>query len=259
MSQSYETLLLEVDDAGICVLTINRPDKMNALNNQVLDELDAAIDSVKGNQNVNVLILTGAGEKAFVAGADIKELSVLDPNSGKQASQKGQRIFQKIEDLTIPVIAAVNGYALGGGCELAMACHIRVASANAIMGLPEVSLGLIPGYGGTQRLSELVGKAKALEMILTGRFVKAKEAERTGLVNKTSEESALDEAKFMASAILKQGPVAVEKAIQAVQKSGSENGYLEEANLFGELFGTSDVREGTTAFLEKRKPEFSGK
>lgn len=259
MSQSYETLLLEVDENGICTLTINRPDKMNALNNQVLQDLDKAVDSIKADKSVKALVITGAGEKAFVAGADIKELSETKKENGAEFARRGQIIFQKIEDLTIPVIAAVNGYALGGGCELAMACHIRIASQNAVMGLPEVSLGVIPGYGGTQRLSALIGKAKALELILTGRFVKAKEAERLGLVNKIAEESALDETQFMILTILKQGPVAVQKAIQAVKNAGSDNGYIQEAELFGELCGTSDFKEGTAAFLEKRKPAFSGK
>jgi enoyl-CoA hydratase len=259
MDQSYETLLLEIDESGICTLTINRPDKLNALNNQVLEELDAAVDSIKENYKVKALVITGAGEKAFVAGADIKELSSLDPVTGEKVSKKGQDIFQKIEDLTIPVIAAVNGYALGGGCELAMACHLRIASENAALGLPEVSLGLIPGYGGTQRLTQLVGRAKALEFIMTGRQVKADEAFEVGLVNQVTEHSAIDEAKSMLSKILKQGPVAIKNALLAVKEAGSGNGYESEARLFGELCGTADFKEGTGAFLEKRKPNFSGK
>lgn len=259
MDQSYETLLLEVDESGICTLTINRPDKLNALNNQVLDELDEAIDAIEENYKINALVITGAGDKAFVAGADIKELSTLDPVSGEKVSGKGQRIFQKIEDLTIPVIAAVNGYALGGGCELAMACHLRIASEKAALGLPEVSLGLIPGYGGTQRLTKLVGQAKALEFIMTGRQIKAEEAFKVGLVNQVTEHSALDEAKSMLHKILKQGPVAIKNAILAVKESGKKGGYNSEAKLFGELCGTADFKEGTSAFLEKRKPDFSGK
>lgn len=259
MDQSYETLLLEVDESGICTLTINRPDKLNALNSQVLEELDDAVDAIKENYKVNAVVITGAGEKAFVAGADIKELSSLDPVTGEKVSKKGQDIFQKIEDLTIPVIAAVNGYALGGGCELAMACHIRIASENAALGLPEVSLGLIPGYGGTQRLTQLVGKAKALEFIMTGRQVKADEAFEVGLVNQVTEHSAVDEAKSMLSKILKQGPVAIKNALLAVKEAGSGSGYESEARLFGELCGTADFKEGTGAFLEKRKPNFSGK
>jgi enoyl-CoA hydratase len=259
MDQSYETLLLEVDESGICTLTINRPEKLNALNNQVLEELDQAVDAIKENYKVRAVVITGSGEKAFVAGADIKELSSLDPVTGEKVSKKGQDIFQKIEDLTIPVIAAVNGYALGGGCELAMACHLRIASTNAALGLPEVSLGLIPGYGGTQRLTQLVGKAKALEYIMTGRQVKAEEAFEVGLVNQVTEHSAVDEAKSLLSKIMKQGPVAIKNALFAVKEAGSDNGYESEARLFGELCGTADFKEGTGAFLEKRKPNFSGK
>lgn len=259
MDQSYETLLLDVDESGICTLTINRPDKLNALNTKVLDELDTAVDAIRDNYKINALVITGAGEKAFVAGADIKELSSLDPVSGKKVSEKGQRIFQKIEDLTIPVIAAVNGYALGGGCELAMACHLRIASENAALGLPEVSLGLIPGYGGTQRLTKLAGRAKALEYIMTGRQVKADEAFEVGLVNQVTETDPVEEAKAMLGKILKQGPVAIKNAILAVKETDSDNGYEAEARLFGELCGTADFKEGTGAFLEKRKPNFSGK
>ncbi|MFN1835950.1 enoyl-CoA hydratase/isomerase family protein [Balneola sp. MJW-20] len=259
MDVTYETLLLEVNEAGICRLTINRPDKMNALNSQVLDELDQAIDQIEVDADIKGLIITGTGEKAFVAGADIKELSSLDEETGKDVSRKGQDIFQRIEDLDIPVIAAVNGYALGGGCELALSCQIRIADQNAVMGLPEVSLGLIPGYGGTQRLTETVGKAKALELIMTGRFVKADEAEKIGLVNSVSEGSALEDAEKMMAAIQKQGPLAVRNAILAVNQAGKESGYKSEAKLFGELCATDDFKEGTGAFLEKRKPDFSGK
>lgn len=259
MDQAYETLLLEVDDNGIATLTINRPEKLNALNKIVLDELDKAVDDIKENYKVRALVITGAGEKAFVAGADIKELSALDAASGEKLSKRGQEVFQKVEDLTIPVVAAVNGYALGGGCELALACHIRIASTNAVMGLPEVSLGLIPGYGGTQRLTNLAGKAKALEFIMTGRQVKADEALTAGIVNQVTEHSALDEAKSLINKILKQGPIAVKNAILAVKEADSADGYDTEAKLFGELCGTTDFKEGTSAFLEKRKPNFSGK
>lgn len=259
MNQSYETLLLEVDDNGIATLTINRPDKLNALNKQVLDELDKAIDAVKENYKIRALVITGAGEKAFVAGADIKELSTLDPASGEKLSKRGQEIFQKVEDLTIPVVAAVNGYALGGGCELALACHLRIASEKAVLGLPEVSLGLIPGYGGTQRLAKLAGRAKALEFIMSGKQVQAEEALSVGLVNQVTEHSALDEAKSLLNKILKQGPIAIKNAILAVKEAESEDGFDTEAKLFGELCGTTDFKEGTSAFLEKRKPNFSGK
>lgn len=259
MNQSYETLLLEVDDNGIATLTINRPDKLNALNKQVLDELDKAIDAVKENYKIRALVITGAGKKAFVAGADIKELSTLDPASGEKLSKRGQEIFQKVEDLTIPVVAAVNGYALGGGCELALACHLRIASEKAVLGLPEVSLGLIPGYGGTQRLAKLAGRAKALEFIMSGKQVQAEEALSVGLVNQVTEHSALDEAKSLLNKILKQGPIAIKNAILAVKEAESEDGFDTEAKLFGELCGTTDFKEGTSAFLEKRKPNFSGK
>ncbi|MEX0719240.1 MAG: enoyl-CoA hydratase-related protein [Balneolaceae bacterium] len=259
MNQSFETLLLEVDDSGICVLTINRPDKLNALNQHVLKELEKAVSSISSNSDIRGMIITGSGDKAFVAGADIKELSSMSPESGSETSEKGQAIFQTIEDLTIPVIAAVNGYALGGGFELALACHIRIASQNAVMGLPEVSLGLIPGYGGTQRLPNLVGKAKALELIMSGRFAKAEEALQIGMVNKISENSVLEDAKSMLAAMLKQGPIALKNAILAVKEAGNTDGYKSEAKLFGELFGTADFKEGTEAFLTKRKPKFSGK
>jgi enoyl-CoA hydratase len=259
MSTTYETLILETDESGICTLTINRPDQLNALNDTVFVELSSALDEIEGSDEVKGLIITGSGEKAFVAGADIKEFANFSPERATELSTRGQKVFQRIEDLTIPVIAAVNGYALGGGCELAMACHIRIASPNALMGLPEVSLGLIPGYGGTQRLPELVGKAKALELVMSGRFAKADEALQIGLVNSIAEESVLDESKKMMSAMLKQGPLAIKNAILAMKEAGQESGYESEAKLFGELFGTADFKEGTTAFLEKRKPDFSGK
>jgi|SRR5690554_4174278 len=259
MSQNYQTLILEIDELGICILTINRPDKMNALNNLVFEELDSAISHIKGNSKVKGLIVTGAGEKAFVAGADIAELNTLKDAEAVKLSLRGQRVFQDIENLTIPVIAAVNGFALGGGCELAMACHIRIASDNALLGLPEVSLGLIPGYGGTQRLPKLVGAAKALELTLTGRFVNAKEAHELGLVNAVAEEAALESAKKMMKTILKHGPLALKNVILAIRESGDKAGYENEANLFGDLYNTADFKEGTSAFLEKRKPAFSGK
>jgi len=259
MNQDFETLLLSTDENGICTLTINRPNKLNALNNKVLEELDAAVATINDELKIKAVVITGAGEKAFVAGADIKELSSLDPVSGQKVSKKGQAIFQKIEDLTIPVIAAVNGYALGGGCELALACHLRIASDNAGLGLPEVSLGLIPGYGGTQRLTRAIGQAKALECIMTGRQIKADEALKIGLINQIVEGNPVEEAKALLHKILKQGPVAIKHAILAVKEANSDSGYDSEAELFGELCGTADFKEGTTAFLEKRKPNFSGK
>jgi enoyl-CoA hydratase len=259
MSSSFETLILDVDDSGICILTVNRPDKMNALNNQVFEELDAALDHIKSNTEIKGIIVTGSGDKAFVAGADIKELNTLGDSEAIKKSLRGQRVFQKLENLTIPVIAAVNGYALGGGCELAMACHIRIASKNALMGLPEVSLGLIPGYGGTQRLPKLVGEAKALELTLTGKFAKAEEAKAIGLVNDVAEDSALEAATEMMKNMMKQGPLALKNAILAIKESSNDSGFETEADLFGELYNTDDFKEGTSAFLEKRKPTFTGK
>lgn len=258
MSNSYKTISFELNDRGIVRLTINRPEKLNALNNQVLNELTEAFKEIQINNDIKGVILTGSGDKAFVAGADIKELADLDERSGRMASQKGQQIFQSIEDTRKPVIALVNGYALGGGAELAMACHLRIATPNAVFGLPEVGLGLIPGYGGTQRLTHIVGKARALEMILTGKQIKANQALEMGLVNMVSED-AEDEAQSLMNKILKNGPIAVSKAITAVYHSDDAKGYQVEADLFGLLCNTEDFTEGTNAFLEKRKPEFKGK
>lgn len=258
MSNSYKTISFELNDRGIVRLTINRPEKLNALNNQVLNELTEAFKEIQINNDIKGVILTGSGDKAFVAGADIKELADLDERSGKMASQKGQQIFQSIEDTRKPVIALVNGYALGGGAELAMACHLRIATPNAVFGLPEVGLGLIPGYGGTQRLTHIVGKARALEMILTGKQIKANQALEMGLVNMVSED-AEDEAQSLMNKILQNGPIAVGKAITAVYHSDDSKGYQVEADLFGLLCNTEDFKEGTSAFLEKRKPEFKGK
>jgi len=259
---NFENLLLE-KEASICVITINRPDKLNALNNAVLHELEEALHQLYEDNEVKGIILTGSGEKAFVAGADIAELATLDEAGGKAAAKNGQRIFDIIETAPKPIIAVVNGYALGGGTELALACHIRIITANAVFGLPEVSLGLIPGYGGTQRLIKLTGKGKALELILTGRMVKSDEAIALGLGNSLhpTKSEALDAAKFMLATMFKHGPLALRAAIQAVVASeiNREEGYLAEAKLFGALCGTSDFKEGTGAFLEKRKPAFTGK
>lgn len=258
MADPYQTIKLTVDDDGIAHLTINRPKKLNALNNQVLDEMDRALDTVGTDSEVKALLLKGAGDKAFVAGADIAELAELDGPGGEAASKKGQSIFDRIEKLDKPVVAVVDGYALGGGAELAMAAHIRIASGDAVIGLPEVSLGLIPGYGGTQRLVSLAGRAKAFEMILTGQPIKAEEALSTGLVNKVTDE-AEEKAQSMIRTILKNGPVAVLKAIRAIRAAGSPIGFETEASLFGELCETEDFKEGTAAFMDKRKPDFSGK
>ncbi len=260
MGITFHHLLIETEDNNIATLTINRPDKLNALNSRVLDELQEAFSELKRDKNVKAVIVTGAGDKAFVAGADISELRELDSESGKKTSQYGQKIFSEIEKFPKPVVALVNGYALGGGAELAMACHLRVATENAVFGLPEVTLGLIPGYGGTQRLLALIGKSKALEMILTGSHLKADEALSLGLVNRVVEqEEAISEVKNMIKKILKNGPLAIAKAILAVNASGSGNGFEKEAEFFGKLCNTVDFREGTAAFLDKRKPEFRGK
>ncbi len=261
MSQpEFETILLDADENGVATLTINRPDKLNALNAQVLSELSDAVEMVQADDAIKVLIITGAGEKAFVAGADIKELSTLNKQAGEKLASRGQQIFEAIETSRKPVIALVNGYALGGGAELAMACHLRVATENAIIGLPEVSLGLIPGYGGTQRLPALVGKSKAMEMILTGKPINAEQALQTGIVNAVlPADEALEYAKKLAATISKNGPLAIAAAIEAVNRAGNANGFAREAVLFGGLCETEDFTEGTGAFLEKRKAEFKGR
>lgn len=259
MSQSYNTVIFEMDDNGIATVTINRPDKLNALNDEVLNDLAHVFKDIQVNEDVEAIIVTGAGEKAFVAGADIKELSKLNNRSGRMASQKGQQIFQLIEDTRKPVVAAVNGYALGGGAELAMACHLRIAGENAAFGLPEVGLGLIPGYGGTQRLVHLVGRARALEMILTGKQIKADEALKLGLVNSVADENPKEAAVSLINKIMKNGPLAIRNAISAVYHSDTRSGYQVEADLFGQLCETEDFAEGASAFLEKRKPDFKGK
>ncbi|AXJ00919.1 enoyl-CoA hydratase [Cyclonatronum proteinivorum] len=258
----FNTLLLEVTD-HICTLTINRPDKLNALNNQVLDELAEAVDFIEGNDDIRAVIITGSGEKAFVAGADIAELSTLDEESGTEAAEKGQNLFSDIESLSKPVIAVVNGYALGGGTELALSCHIRLATQNAVFGLPEVSLGLIPGYGGTQRLPKLIGRGRALELILTGRMVKAEEAGSLGIANYVlpGKDEALTKAQELIGMMTKHAPIALSGAISAIvasQDYEAEDGYVIESNIFGDLCGTEDFKEGTGAFLEKRKPKFTG-
>lgn len=259
-SIEFDTLKLDTDEDGIAVLTINRPDKLNALNNQVLEELKQAADHVESSEKIRVLILTGAGEKAFVAGADIRELNSLDKKSGKKQSELGQKVFSTLENCSKPVIAVVNGYALGGGAELAMACHVRVAEENAVFGLPEVGLGLIPGYGGTQRLPQLVGKSKAMEMILTGGQMKAEEALTSGLVGQVAPQGkGVEAAKKLAGKMLKNGPVALAKAIVAVNSGFNRDGFSDEAEQFGELCETEDFKEGTSAFLEKRKANFKGR
>ncbi len=248
---------------GILIITVDRPKVLNALNAETVAEIGAAFDAARDDVSVKAVILTGGGEKAFVAGADIRELAEMTPVTGKEIAQKGQRVFRAIERFPKPVIAAVNGFALGGGCELALACHIRIASEKAQLGLPEVTLGIIPGYGGTQRMARLLGKGKALELILTGDRIGAAEAERIGLVNKVvPADQLMTVAEEMARTIAKRGPLAVRAAIEAVM-SGSdmpfEEGQFLEATLFGLLASTEDMKEGMTAFLEKRAADFTGK
>ncbi len=259
---SYETLIVEKRE-NIAIVTINRPKVLNALNATVIEELEKAFTELKNDPEVGAVILTGAGEKAFVAGADISGLVELNPLEGKMFAEKGQAVFNLIENLGKPVIAAINGFALGGGCELAMACTIRIASEKAKLGQPEVNLGIIPGYGGTQRLPRLVGKGRAMELILTGRMVDANEAYQIGLVNKVvPPEKLLDEAIEMAKLILTKGPLAVKFAMEAVNRGlevSLEDGLKIEADLFGMCCATEDKVEGTKAFLEKRKPNFKGK
>lgn len=252
------TILTNLDN-HIFTITINRPDKLNALNQMVLDELNEAMELVYKDQNIKAAIITGSGEKAFVAGADISEFVSVKDNEGKALAKKGQDIFFKIENCPKPVIAAVNGFALGGGCELAMACHFRLASTNAKFGQPEVNLGLIPGYGGTQRLTMLVGKGKAMELMMTGNMIGAEEARSLGLVNYVeSPENLLPKTKEILNTILSKSPVAVSKVIEAVNTfyDHQKNGFDEEVKLFGNVFESNDKKEGTAAFLEKRKPAF---
>jgi enoyl-CoA hydratase len=259
---SYENLKVETRD-GVAVVTINRPEKLNALNDRTVEELDAAFTAIGADPQVRGAILTGAGEKAFVAGADIAELSTQSPVDGKERSIRGQKVFDRIENLGKPVIAAVNGFALGGGCELALACHVRVASENAKLGTPEVKLGIMCGYAGTQRLPRLVGKGRALEMLLTGEMVGAQDALRIGLVNRVvPRESLLQEAETLLRQMLANGPVSLRFTLEAVN-AGLEmplrEGQYLEATLFGLICTTEDMKEGTGAFLEKRPAKFQGK
>ena len=258
---SYQNLLVDVKDK-IAIVTLNRPDKLNALNAKTIDELDAVFDELNSDE-VFVIILTGSGGKAFVAGADISELNKLDTVSAKEFAERGQAVFSKIQNFDKPVIAAVNGFALGGGCELALACHIRIASDNAKFGQPEVNLGIIPGYGGTQRLARIINTGRAVEYILTGDMIDAKEALRIGLVSHVFPQSELlSNANEMAKKIAGKGQQAVRlalKAINAVNEVSLKDGLKLEASLFALCCGTEDFKEGTSAFLEKRKPEFKNK
>lgn len=256
-----KNLLLRKAD-GLGWVTINRPDKLNALNRETIEELHQAFETWREDEEVLAVIISGAGEKAFVAGADISELAGLDETSGREYARRGQELTQIIENYPKPVIAAINGYALGGGTELAMACHIRLAAETAKMGQPEVKLGLIPGFGGTQRLARLIGKGRALEIILSGRMVSAAEALSWGLVNRVVPQDRLAaEAEALAKEIIKNGPLALGLAIEAINRGLDRplDEALEiEAEIFGQVCATEDAREGTAAFLEKRPPRFRG-
>ncbi len=258
----YENLIIEIKNS-IAILSINRPEKLNALNGETLSELKIAFTELKNDENVKVIIMTGKGEKAFIAGADIAELNKLNMISGKEFSEKGQAVFNLIEHFEKPVIAAVNGFALGGGCEMALACHIRLASENAKFGQPEVNLGIIPGYGGTQRLSRLVNSGRAMEYILTGDTITAHEALRIGLISHVfPKDELIIKAMELAEKIALKPQNAVRlavKAINAVDQISLNEGQNYEAVLFGICCGTEDFKEGTNAFLEKRKPEFKNK
>ena len=257
----YQSLLTELDN-GIFTITINRPDKLNALNKSVMTELGDVMERVYNDANVRSVIITGAGQKAFVAGADISEFLGLKPAEGMELAKRGQQIFFAIENSPKPVVAAVNGFALGGGCELAMACHFRIASENAKFGQPEVNLGLIPGYGGTQRLVHLIGKGRAMEFLMTGNTVDANAALQYGLVNYVVPiGELLNKAKSMLTLINSKAPVAISKCITAANAvfDHTRNGFEIEVDCFGECFETEDMKEGATAFLEKRKPVFTGK
>jgi enoyl-CoA hydratase len=258
----YENLLYETND-HLARITFNRPKVLNALNRQTVEELGDCLNRVRDDSNARALILTGAGEKAFVAGADINELAQRTPVDGKDFSLFGQEIFHRLETLGKPSIAAINGFALGGGCELALACSIRIASRNARLGQPEVKLGILPGYGGSQRLARLCGKGVAHEMILTGEMISAEEALRIGLVNRVVEPAELlPAAEMIARKIVVNAPLAVKYAMEAVERGvemPQEEGLFLEATLFGLCCATEDMREGTRAFLEKRSPQFKGK
>lgn len=257
----YETLLIE-KEGKIFKITINRPKQLNALNKKVFAELEPAIDDAMCDENIWAVLITGSGEKAFAAGADIKEFANFNAEQAKELSANGQRIFAKIENAPKPVLAAVNGFALGGGLEFAMACHMRIASDNAKFGQPEVSLGVTPGYAGTQRLTQLIGRTKATELLLTGSMIDAEEALKLGLVNYVvPQEELLAKSMDLLGKILKQSPVALAGVLRCVNSyfDKNSNGFDTEVNEFAKCFSSQDFKEGTTAFIERRKPQFNGK
>lgn len=257
----YTTLLTSLDN-GILTVTINRPEKLNALNKDVISELAAVLTEIESNTEIRSALITGAGPKSFVAGADISEFVGLSKEEGEALARRGQdTVFNRIEQSSKPIVAAINGFALGGGCELAMSCHFRLASDNAKFGQPEVNLGLIPGYGGTQRLVQLVGKGRALELLLSGNMIDAATAQQWGLVNHvTSAEDLLPRTRALLETINGKAPLAVAHCIKAANAvfDETQNGYEAEIRSFGACFATNDMREGTSAFLEKRKAQFSG-
>ncbi|HEU4633440.1 MAG TPA: enoyl-CoA hydratase-related protein [Flavisolibacter sp.] len=256
----YKTLLTSLENRLLTV-TINRPDKLNALNKDVFNDLEILIKEIEENNEIGAVIITGSGQKGFVAGADITEFGGLNAGEGMDLARRGQEVFFKIERCSKPVVAAVNGFALGGGCELAMACHFRIASENAKFGQPEVNLGLIPGYGGTQRLVQLIGKGRALELLMTGNMIDAQTALHYGLVNHVvPQETLLQKTKSVVENIVSKAPLAVSHCITATNAVFSNrDGYEVELEAFGDCFETEDMKEGTAAFLEKRKPVFKGR
>ncbi len=257
----FKNILTNVK-GGVLYLTINREDKMNALNFETLEELRSIFEEVSDNKEIKAVIITGSGEKAFVAGADISEIASLNEVNARKFSESGQEIFSMIENCHKPVIAVTNGYTLGGGCELAMACHMRIATSNAKFGQPEVNLGIIPGYGGTQRLTILIGRGKAYELMMTGEMIGAEEAKSLGLVNHVlpTKEDAMQKAEEIITKILSKAPLAIGMIIDCVNSSfiPDENGYQTEANSFARCVKSGDYKEGTSAFLEKRQPQFKG-
>jgi enoyl-CoA hydratase len=255
----YQTISTGLADQ-ICIITINRPEKLNALNKTVISELDQAVEEIYSNPLIRGAIITGAGNRAFAAGADIRGFAGLSVKEGMELAGQGMDVFFKIENSPKPILAAVNGYALGGGCELAMACHFRLCSDSAQFGQPEISLGLIPGYGGTQRLTKYIGKGRALEALLTGNPISSQQALQWGLVNYvTTQEELIGKTKSILEQIISKAPLAIAKCITAANAAlGNADGYALETALFGQCFDTEDMKEGTAAFLEKRKPVFKG-